>query len=156
MLAPPVTIAQPPPIHTVDTRPSIPRCCCFVVQQDIYVWRRCLVVRMFSREFRALLFSPEHARAPPIQVAADRINSDACSVWPLCVAPEQHRLELVPGMTFTIEPIFTEGSEATTLWPDAWTVQTVDGGRAAQFEHVVLVTEEGHEVLTVPSQPVDG
>lgn len=65
----------------------------------------------------------------------------------------QHRLELVPGMTFTIEPIFTEGSEATTLWPDAWTVQTLDGGRAAQFEHVVLITEEGHEVLTVPSQP---
>ncbi|CAM9720204.1 unnamed protein product [Ectocarpus sp. 8 AP-2014] len=62
------------------------------------------------------------------------------------------RLEMVPGMTFTIEPIFTEGSEATTLWPDAWTVQTVDGGRAAQFEHVVLITEEGHEVLTVPSQ----
>lgn len=69
-----------------------------------------------------------------------------------CVAPNQHQLELVPGMTFTIEPIFTEGSEATTLWPDAWTVQTIDGGRAAQFEHVVLITEEGHEVLTVPSQ----
>lgn len=73
--------------------------------------------------------------------------------WLLCA---QHRLELVPGMTFTIEPIFTEGAEATKLWPDAWTVETVDGGRAAQFEHVVLVTEEGHEVLTVPSQPVVG
>ncbi len=69
-----------------------------------------------------------------------------------CFVPLQHRLELIPGMTFTIEPIFTEGSEATTLWPDAWTVQTVDGGRAAQFEHVVLITEDGHEVLTVPSQ----
>lgn len=66
----------------------------------------------------------------------------------------QHQLELVPGMTFTIEPIFTEGAEATTLWPDAWTVQTVDGGRAAQFEHVVLITDEGHELLTVPSQSV--
>eukprot|EP00903_Cladosiphon_okamuranus_P008376 g8054.t1 len=57
-----------------------------------------------------------------------------------------HQLELTPGMTFTIEPIFTEGSEATTLWRDAWTVQTVDGGRAAQFEHVVLITDEGHEL----------
>ena len=55
-------------------------------------------------------------------------------------------------MTFTIEPIFTEGSEATTTWSDGWTVQTRDGGRAAQFEHVVLITEDGHEVLTVPSR----
>eukprot|EP00904_Undaria_pinnatifida_P007059 jgi/Undpi1/3483/HiC_scaffold_16.g06855.m1 len=64
----------------------------------------------------------------------------------------KNRLELVPGMTFTIEPIFTEGSEATTTWSDGWTVQTRDGGRAAQFEHVVLITEDGHEVLTVPSR----
>lgn len=64
----------------------------------------------------------------------------------------QRELEMMPGMTFTIEPIFTEGAEATTTWPDAWTVQTVDGGRAAQFEHVVLITEDGHEVLTVPSK----
>ncbi|CAN0400769.1 unnamed protein product, partial [Scytosiphon promiscuus] len=48
--------------------------------------------------------------------------------------------------------IFTEGSEATTTWPDAWTVYTLDGGRAAQFEHVVLITEDGHEILTVPSK----
>lgn len=65
----------------------------------------------------------------------------------------QRRMEMVPGMTFTIEPIFTEGSEATLIWRDGWTVQTVDGGRAAQFEHVVLVTEEGHEVLTVSAPP---
>lgn len=110
----------------------------------------------YSEESSCAAFLARTRPCATIQVAADRINSDARSLLPLCVAPEQHRLELVPGMTFTIEPIFTEGSEATTLWPDAWTVQTVDGGRAAQFEHVVLVTEEGHEVLTVPSQPVDG
>lgn len=56
-------------------------------------------------------------------------------------------------MTFTIEPIFTEGSEDTMVWSDGWTVQTEDGGRAAQFEHVVLITENGNEILTVPSRP---
>lgn len=65
----------------------------------------------------------------------------------------QRKLEMVPGMTFTIEPIFTEGKQATTTWSDEWTVQTIDGSRAAQFEHVVLITEEGHEILTVPSRP---
>lgn len=66
---------------------------------------------------------------------------------------EQNRLELRPGMTFTIEPIFTEGDQDTEVWPDGWTVVTKDRGRAAQFEHVVLITESGHEVLTVQELP---
>lgn len=52
-------------------------------------------------------------------------------------------------MTFTIEPIFTEGSATTVTASDGWTVRTLDGGRAAQFEHVVLITDDGHEILTV-------
>lgn len=59
-------------------------------------------------------------------------------------------LELVPGMIFTIEPMITEGSAECTEWSDNWTVATMDGGRAAQFEHTVLITEEGVEVLTLP------
>jgi len=58
-------------------------------------------------------------------------------------------LELKPGMIFTIEPMFTEGSYKSTLWSDNWTVATIDGGRAAQFEHTILITEEGVEILTV-------
>lgn len=67
-----------------------------------------------------------------------------------CMSPPQDRLELKPGMTFTVEPIFTEGKQDTEVWSDGWTVATKDGGRAAQFEHVVLITEDGHEILTLP------
>ncbi|KAI1770167.1 methionine aminopeptidase 1 [Hypoxylon cercidicola] len=53
-----------------------------------------------------------------------------------------------PGMTFTIEPILALGKYRDVTWPDNWTNTTVDGKRAAQFEHTVLVTETGVEVLT--------
>ncbi|KAJ3277100.1 Methionine aminopeptidase 1D, mitochondrial [Terramyces sp. JEL0728] len=55
---------------------------------------------------------------------------------------------LQPGMIFTIEPIFNQGTDGFVKWPDAWTAVTVDGGRSAQFEHTVLVTDDGVEVLT--------
>ncbi|KAJ3260349.1 Methionine aminopeptidase 1D, mitochondrial [Boothiomyces macroporosus] len=55
---------------------------------------------------------------------------------------------LEPGMIFTIEPIFNQGSDGFVKWPDAWTAVTVDGARSAQFEHTVLVTDDGVEVLT--------
>ena len=53
-----------------------------------------------------------------------------------------------PGMTFTIEPMITMGSYRFTIWPDDWTAVTTDGLRTAQFEHTVLVTDDGVEVLT--------
>ena len=55
-----------------------------------------------------------------------------------------------PGMTFTIEPMLTLGSIDYTIWQDGWTVVTQDGRRSAQFEHTVLVTDTGHEILTLP------
>ena len=55
-----------------------------------------------------------------------------------------------PGMTFTIEPMLTLGSIDYAIWPDGWTVVTQDGRRSAQFEHTVLVTDTGHEILTLP------
>jgi len=64
-------------------------------------------------------------------------------------------VELRPGMIFTIEPMITEGSYETQLWNDDWTVSTVDGGRSAQFEHTVLITNDGVEILTVPEE-LDG
>jgi len=54
------------------------------------------------------------------------------------------------GMTFTIEPMFTLGSIDWDLWDDGWTVTTSDRSRTAQFEHTLLVTESGAEVLTAP------
>jgi methionyl aminopeptidase len=59
-------------------------------------------------------------------------------------------LEMVPGMTFTIEPMLTLGTIHYDLWPDGWTAVTRDRKRTAQFEHTVLVTQDGHEILTLP------
>ena len=53
-----------------------------------------------------------------------------------------------PGMTFTIEPMVNEGTHKTKTWPDGWTAVTADGGRSAQYEHTLAITETGVEVLT--------
>jgi methionyl aminopeptidase len=53
-----------------------------------------------------------------------------------------------PGMTFTIEPMITLGTWQHKMWDDDWTAVTSDGKRTAQYEHTVLVTDDGVEVLT--------
>ncbi|XP_069138306.1 methionine aminopeptidase 1D, mitochondrial-like [Argopecten irradians] len=53
-----------------------------------------------------------------------------------------------PGMTFTIEPLVCEGETAFTVLKDGWTCISKDGGRSAQFEHTILITDEGAEILT--------
>lgn len=55
---------------------------------------------------------------------------------------------MVAGHTFTIEPMINAGTYADTVWPDDWTVVTTDGKRSAQFEHTLLVTPTGYEILT--------
>ncbi|MFD1532990.1 type I methionyl aminopeptidase [Pseudonocardia aurantiaca] len=57
---------------------------------------------------------------------------------------------LEPGMTFTIEPMITLGTIDYDIWDDGWTVVTKDRARTAQFEHTVLVTADGVEILTLP------
>jgi len=58
-------------------------------------------------------------------------------------------LELKPGMTFTIEPMVNAGKRNVTLMRDGWTVITKDRSLSAQWEHTLLVTETGVEVLTL-------
>jgi methionyl aminopeptidase len=53
-----------------------------------------------------------------------------------------------PGMTFTIEPMITMGAWQHQIWPDNWTAVTVDRRRTAQFEHTLLVTDAGVDILT--------
>ncbi|XP_048468356.1 methionine aminopeptidase 1, partial [Rhincodon typus] len=53
-----------------------------------------------------------------------------------------------PGHVFTIEPMICEGAWHDETWPDSWTAVTKDGKRSAQFEHTLLVTETGCEILT--------
>lgn len=55
-----------------------------------------------------------------------------------------------PGMTFTIEPMLTLGTHEYDMWDDGWTVLTKDRKRTAQFEHTLVVTASGAEVLTLP------
>ena len=57
-------------------------------------------------------------------------------------------MKLEPGMTFTIEPMVNAGKRHTRLLPDGWTVVTKDHSLSTQWEHTVLVTSTGHEVLT--------
>jgi methionyl aminopeptidase len=54
-----------------------------------------------------------------------------------------------PGMTFTIEPMITMGAWQHQLWSDGWTAVTVDRRRTAQFEHTLLVNDDGAEILTL-------
>ncbi len=58
-------------------------------------------------------------------------------------------LVLKPGMTFTIEPMINEGSRHARVLPDGWTVVTKDRKLSAQWEHMVAVTEDGVDVLTL-------
>ena len=57
---------------------------------------------------------------------------------------------LEPGMTFTIEPMLTLGTSDWVMWEDGWTVLTADASPTAQFEHTVVVTDTGAEILTLP------
>ena len=54
------------------------------------------------------------------------------------------------GMVFTIEPMLTLGGIEWERWDDGWTVVTKDRSRTAQFEHTMVVTDNGAEVLTLP------
>ena len=57
-------------------------------------------------------------------------------------------LEIIEGMCFTIEPMINLGTKFTKTLSDGWTVETKDGRNSAQWEHTILVTKEGPEVLT--------
>ncbi|MDT4917936.1 MAG: methionyl aminopeptidase [Pseudonocardiales bacterium] len=59
---------------------------------------------------------------------------------------------LEPGMTFTVEPMLTLGGYDWYMWDDGWTVLTKDGSIAAQWEHTLVVTDDGAEILTLPTR----
>lgn len=62
--------------------------------------------------------------------------------------------EIRPGMIFTIEPMLTLGTIQWDQWEDGWTITTRDRMRTAQFEHTMVVTDDGVEILTLPDNPV--
>lgn len=66
-------------------------------------------------------------------------------------AAPHHDEIMEPGMVFTIEPMLNLGTEKWDQWDDGWTVVTKDRKRSAQFEHTLVVTETGADILTLPS-----
>lgn len=73
----------------------------------------------------------------------------------LHVGRPKHGIVIKEGMTFTIEPMINIGSWKTKVDKDGWTVRTVDGSLSAQFEHTILVTSKGYEVLTMQPGEVE-
>jgi methionyl aminopeptidase len=65
-------------------------------------------------------------------------------------AAPQYNTVIEPGMTFTIEPMLNLGTTEWDMWDDGWTVVTRDRRRSAQFEHTLLITDTGAEILTLP------
>ena len=55
---------------------------------------------------------------------------------------------MAPGMTFTVEPIVSEGGSQVRILGDGWTAVSADNSRSVQFEHTVLITDQGVEILT--------
>lgn len=64
--------------------------------------------------------------------------------------PRGRRYRVRPGLVVAIEPMVVLGSRETRILDDGWTVVTVDGSRAAHFEHTIAVTDDGPQVLTLP------
>ena len=65
-------------------------------------------------------------------------------------AAPQYDTVIETGMTFTIEPMLNLGTAEWDMWDDKWTVVTKDRRRSAQFEHTILITDNGAEILTLP------
>lgn len=61
---------------------------------------------------------------------------------------ENVKIYMEPGMIFTIEPVIGENSQGLFLLDDQWTLITDDDSRTAQFEHSILITNTGSEILT--------
>ncbi len=76
-----------------------------------------------------------------LKLAADEFGHHGCN---------DLDIEMVPGMTFTIEPMINAGVRDAVIDPiDGWTARTKDGRPSAQWEHTLLITESGCEVLTL-------
>ena len=68
----------------------------------------------------------------------------------ICHYRNKYPGNMLAGMTFTIEPIVCLGSPRIKILEDDWTAVTKDNSRSAQFEHTILITHDGVEVLTLP------
>eukprot|EP00933_Yihiella_yeosuensis_P040284 TRINITY_DN34560_c0_g1_i1.p1 TRINITY_DN34560_c0_g1~~TRINITY_DN34560_c0_g1_i1.p1 ORF type:complete len:339 (+),score=54.74 TRINITY_DN34560_c0_g1_i1:83-1099(+) len=95
-------------------------------------------------------FSEEHGFNVVSQYCGHFIGSELHMRPNVLHVPNDMALTLAPGMTFTIEPILLEGSSAdlTPVLEDGWTILSRSGDWSAQWEHTILITENGAEILT--------
>jgi hypothetical protein len=115
----------------------------------------CCCHHVFWLVFASLMYLSCHKRVVHVCCAMTSASHILCLYSPLHLPQIQHfrnteKLKLQEGMIFTIEPMFTAGDQDCREWADDWTVVTVDGSVAAQFEHTVLITSDGVEILTLP------
>jgi len=71
-----------------------------------------------------------------------------CFVLNVCSHKNKAKGKMKVGHVFTVEPMINLGVSKDCTWDDRWTAVTIDGKRSAQFEHTVVVTENGLEVMT--------
>ena len=97
----------------------------------------------------------KHAHSNQLSVVREFIghgvgpNSTALSLF---LTTMTDATELTTGMSFTIEPMLNLGGHILHMWDDTWTVVTTDGRRSAQFEHTLIVTDDGFEIMTISHQ----
>ena len=77
-----------------------------------------------------------------------RVFHDAPTI--LHYVEPSYNVLLKPGMLFTVEPMINLGGLDYTIWDNDWTVQNKDHRFTAQFEHTIVITEDGNEILTLP------
>lgn len=70
----------------------------------------------------------------------------------ILLAENDDKRVMKPGMIFRIGPIIVSGSPYHYTWQDNWTIATADHHPASQFQHTILITEDGCEILTIPDE----
>ena len=97
--------------------------------------------------------APCRPSTPSASCGRSSATGSASSSTPTCrsstTTSPRSPTPMQPGMTFTIEPMITMGRWQHRMWDDGWTAVTVDGRRTAQFEHTILVTDDGADILTL-------
>ena len=101
--------------------------------------------RAIERACHEALYSASCARSSA--TASESSSTPICRSSTTTSPHSRHPMQ--PGMTFTIEPMITMGRWQHRMWDDGWTAVTVDGRRTAQFEHTILVTDDGADILTL-------
>jgi methionyl aminopeptidase len=99
-----------------------------------------------GQDFHSLPLIYHHGEYRRVTKSRRERHSHDAGDW-LCVENDEPGT-MEAGMAFTIEPMLCQGTPRSMTWPDGWTMATTDGGRSAQAEHTLLITQDSLEILT--------